>query len=258
MSWIRRFITLNQRLCAKVEARLPERFTRHQYTTYKYEVARLIDARPGAMVLDLGGGKECPFLPFVERPEKCFVVSVDISAEELRGNRDVKHRVVADVSAPTLPFAPSSVDLIASRSVVEHLRDTAGFFANCRNLLRPGGCTVHTFPCRYSPFALLNRLLPDWVARRALYYFYPEWEEACGFPTHYDRCYYSAIMQIAENCGFKIVRIDMRYYQAIYYTFFFPLYLMMLTYDLTLYALDARNLACQMLLVTRPRSPSAE
>jgi len=248
---VRRLISLNQWICLKIEGLLPQRFTQHLHTIYRYEVARLANASPNPVILDIGGGKECPFLPHLERPEQCLIVALDISESELRRNQDVRNRVAADASAPSLPFAPTTVDVIASRSVVEHVHDVAKFFGNCAELLRPGGYAVHTFPCKYSPFALLNRILPNRVAQRLLYFFYPEWEEACGFLAYYDRCCYSEIVQLANNCGLEIVQVEIRYYQAIYYTFCVPMYLVMLAYDLIMYALDARNLACQLLIFTR-------
>ena len=251
MSFIRRFISINGWLCLKVEEILPRRFTQHLHTIYRYEVARLINASHNPVILDIGGGKECPFLDHLEHPEQCLIVAIDISESELRRNKDIRSRVAADASAPSLPIAPSTVDFIASRSVVEHLPDVARFFANCAELLRPGGYAIHTFPCKYSPFALLNRILPNWIAKRILYFFYPEWEETCGFLAYYDRCYYPEIIKIVNNCGLDVVRVEIRYYQAIYYTFCFPIYLLMLAYDLFVYAIDARGLACQLLIFTR-------
>jgi SAM-dependent methyltransferase len=214
-------------------------------------VAKLINAASRPVILDVGGGKECPFLPHLENPDQCLIVAIDISENELRTNKDVRNRVIADASATSFPFAPAAVDFIASRSVVEHLPDVARFFANCAEVLRPGGYAIHTFPCKYAPFALLNRILPNRMAQRILYFAYPEWEAVCGFPAHYDHCCYSEIMRLADDCGLQVVRVEIRYYQAIYYTFFFPLYLIILAYDLTIYFLDTRDLACQLLVFTR-------
>ncbi len=251
MSLFQSFVSINRLLCLKIEGYLPTRFTQHLHTIYRYEVARLINASSNPVILDVGGGTECPFLPHLEHPEQCLIVALDISESELRRNKEIRSLVAADAAAASLPFAPSSVDFITSRSTVEHVRDVARFFGNCAELLRPGGYAIHTFPCKYSPFALLNRILPNWLAKRILYLFYPEWKEMCGFLAYYDHCCYSDIVNLLDNCGMEIMHIEIRYYQAIYYTFFFPLYLIMVSYDLIVYALDARNLACQLLIFTR-------
>src|SRR5438105_692758 len=136
---IRRFISVNHWLSLRVEGLLPKKFTRHLHTVYRYEVAKLINASSRPVILDVGGGKECPFLPHLEHPEQCLIVAIDISESELRINKDVRNRVIADASATSFPFAPAAVDFIASRSVVEHLPNVARFFSNCAEVLRPGG-----------------------------------------------------------------------------------------------------------------------
>jgi hypothetical protein len=59
---------LNRRMSRAVERRLPAAFTRHLHTIYKYDVAAAVNRRLGQTVLDIGGGRECPFLPAVRNP----------------------------------------------------------------------------------------------------------------------------------------------------------------------------------------------
>jgi SAM-dependent methyltransferase len=47
-----------------------------------------------------------------------------------------------------LPIATSTVDVVANFQVLEHLGDQAGFLAECRRVLRPGGLLVVTTPNR--------------------------------------------------------------------------------------------------------------
>src|SRR5262249_394341 len=150
----------------------------------------------GQVVLDIGGGKECPFLAFVKSPAEHLIVAMDFSEGELRQNRQLESRVVADAAAPQLPLRDSSADVIASRSVIEHLHAVSAFFTNCARVLRPGGTLVHTFPCKFSPFSIINQVIPNPVARKLLRYFQPQWQEECGFPAFYDRCYFSAISDL--------------------------------------------------------------
>jgi ubiquinone/menaquinone biosynthesis C-methylase UbiE len=193
MSLLARFSAANRRVSEAIEARLPALFTRHLHTLYKYEVANFVNCRTGQVVLDIGGGKECPFLPFVGEPGAHLLIAVDSSDEELRHNSDLDNKIVADAAALGIPFRDASADLIVSRSVVEHLHDNTMFFANCARVLRPGGFLVHTFPCKFAPFSLINQLLPNRLTRRLLAYFHPQWQDDCGFPAFYDHCYFSAI-----------------------------------------------------------------
>lgn len=256
MSFAARFIAANRRLSRAAEDLLPQSFRRHLHTLYKYEVAERIDRRPHQVVLDIGGGKSCPFVQFLDEPLRHTIIAVDADEAELRRNFDLGDKLVADAAAPHLPFRDGSADLIVSRSVVEHLCDNRAFFANCARILRPGGALIHTFPCRFAPFALLNQILPNRVTRRLIALFHPQWQDECGFPARYDRCWFSGMRRLLETCGFENPRFTFRYYQSIYFDFFFPLYLVMLSYDLIVFALGLRNLACAMLVIAERPAPA--
>ena len=248
MSLLARFLAANRRLSKFTEDHLPISFRQHLHTLYKYEVSALVNRRNGQLAIDIGGGKECPFLPFVLNKDINLIVSIDNSEEQLRYNRMLRCKVVADAAAAELPFRDGSADIIASRSVVEHLSDNAAFFGNCARVLRPGGVLVHTFPCKFAPFALLNRCIPNWLTRCLLAYFHPQWKDECGFRAFYDRCYFSAIRTLLATNGFKNPQFVFRYYQSIYFDFFYPLYILMLAYDLLIWLFSARNLACGILV----------
>jgi SAM-dependent methyltransferase len=246
--WMRlsaRFFAVNRQLCWAVENRLSLAFTRHIQTLYKYEVAAQLNRRPGQVVLDVGGGKECPFLPYVEDPRTHLVIALDCSEEELRMNPLLGHKVVADAAADGFPFRDGSADLVVSRAVVEHIRDNAAFFRNCASILRPGGVMIHAFSGRFAPFALINQLLPNRLTRRLIGYLHPYWREEgnYGFPAFYNRCYFSAIQHLLRWNGFQNANFTLLYYQSTYFTFFFPLFVLMLFYDAVISLLGVRNLA---------------
>ena len=256
MRLLTRFFDLNRRLSLAVEARLPATFTQHPPTLYRRRVADAINRRPGQVVLDVGGGKDCPFLPYVDEPGAHLIVAFDYSEEELRRNRRLDNRVVGDAALAGLPFRDASADLVVSRSVVEHIRDNRAFFANCARALRPGGTMIHTFPGRFAPFALINQVLPNWLARRLLAYFFPEWVN-CGFVAFYNRCYYSGVSDLVRRNGLDNAYYTLTYYQSLYFTAFFPLYCLMLLYDLFVWGCGIRNLASAILVTAdRPRKPA--
>jgi ubiquinone/menaquinone biosynthesis C-methylase UbiE len=242
------FMAANRRAAGAIEMRLPAVFRRHLHTLYKYEAAAWLNARPGQVVLDIGCGRECPFLPFVDKPDAHLIIGIDCSSHELRFNPDLSVKIVADAAADAFPLRDASVDLVVSRSVIEHLSDNDVFFANCARVLRPGGALVHTFACKFAPFAVINQLLPNAIARRLLAWFQPQWTEECGFPAHYNNCYFSAVRRLLERHGFHDARFSFRFYQSIYFNFFLPFYVPMLLYDLIIWRLGVRNLACAILV----------
>jgi len=221
--------------------------------TYEQVVAGRINAATGQLIVDVGGGKSCPYVRFIQNASVQTIVGVDISVTELALNRDVGHRVVADV-AHWMPFRDGSVDLVSSRSVVEHLSDVTKFFENCRCALKDGGYVIHLFPCKFAPFSIINQILPNKIARIILFYFHPDYKDDCGFKAYYDRCYPAAIGKILHQNDFEIAHQEFGYYQAHYFDFFLPLYIVMTLYDLVISAMGLQNLSCQMLIVARRRN----
>ena len=254
MSLAHSFIDLNRKASRAVESRLPNLFKQHLHTLYKFRVADLINEQRARVTLDVGTGKECPFLPFVRDPRLHVIIGVDCSEHELSRNADLPLKIVAD-AAGGLPFRDGSMDLVVSRSVVEHIKDNHAFFADCSRVLGPGGILVHTFPGKFTPFALLNRMMPNALAKRLLAYLHPDWKDECGFIAYYDKCYFSAIQKLLDQNGLCDAQFTFRYYQSIYYEFFFPLYAVMLLYDLVIWFFGIRNFACGILFVASRGSP---
>lgn len=251
MSRFRTFIDRNKRLSALTRNRLPPHWIGEDLKTVQERlVPDLIQRLERPLVIDIGGGRHCAFAARTPLDNGTTLVAMDISEEELRLNRDVALRVAADATRP-LPLRDASVDLIVSRSVIEHLEDTRTHIAHVYRCLRKGGYLVSVFPSRYSPFALINRAMGNRAARDTLFYFHPNFKGACGFKAYYDRCYYTAFKDMLEAEGFTLVDIRVRYFQSLYYDFFYPAFLLSLAYDLTIRAAGVKNLGAQILVVAR-------
>lgn len=242
------FFRYNRSICEKIEDRLPQAMTLSFNRLYEATVREAMNDSPGKVVVDIGGGKKCFVSEFRNSNLDTRIYAFDISESELRLNTGVDGKVVSDVTA-ALPLAGKSVDLMTSRSLMEHLSDTGAFMAHAYGVLKRGGYFIHLCPGKFTPFALINQILPPSIARRILYFFHPNFADECGFRAFYNKTYYSGVKRNLENAGFRVVEIRTRYYQSIYYTFFVPLYLTVLLYDWIVYALGIRNLAAQLLIV---------
>ena len=57
---------------------------------------------------------------------------------------------------------------------------------------------------------LINKLLPNRLARRLVANLHPEWreEDNYGFLAFYDRCYFSAVRDLLDSNGFENLRFD--------------------------------------------------
>ncbi len=249
-AFFRRFFQWNTAFCDRIENQLPIGFRPPLLVAHEKTAADIINTLPDAKVIDIGGGHNCSFARHRRAELNTYIIGMDILADELAQNPLIDAAVVADACRP-LPLQDGSIDVIVTRSVLEHLRDNASFLQDAQRVLRGSGYMVHVFPCKFSPFALLNQLLPNKFAQRLLYYFFPQWRATCGFKAYYKNCYYPRMISVMKASGLCVEQVRFRYYQSIYFKFFVPLYLLSLLYDLILWRLDVRLLACQMLMVVR-------
>ena len=183
-------------------------------------------------------------------------MAVDVAPEELASNRDVDETRVADI-VHGLPFEDGEVQLIASRTVLEHVPDIDAFFRHAARVLVPGGLTIHLIPSRYSLFAIAARLLPFGPTKAVLHRLYPWTSEVVEFPVFYDRCYPSGIKESLKRNGFQHVRIEATYNQTDYFAAFFPAYLLCLLYESIVRRLGLRNLAAYMVVIAE-RAPGGK
>lgn len=251
---VNKFLDINRAICERIEDRLPDSFTASLLALHLRAVAKLANRRPNQVLVDAGGGRKSPYRKFMDPRMETYVLALDISEEELNENDSATSAAAADLSI-SIPLKDESADLIATRSLIEHLEDTESFLRECQRVLKPGGCVINVFPSKFSPFSIINQVLPTRLARFLLYSFHPDWTESCGFRAYYDNCNYSAVKRTAEQSGLIIESFNLRYYQSIYFNFFVPFYLVSLCYDLILSSIGIKNLCCQIMLIARKADP---
>ena len=246
---LKRFFEINRGLCKRIESRLPQARI-PIFRLYEKVVVGYMNARPNQIILDIGGGKSCPFAQYRDPRLNARIIAVDVSREALENNHDVDEKRVADVTQG-LPFGNGEVDLIVSRTVLEHLQNPEAFIGIARRILKRNGYFITLFPSKFAPFAFLNVLLPEKVSTKLLSYFFPESRSLTGFPAFYEKCYYSAIKSLLEKHGFVTLDTYLSYYQSHYFRFFVPLFLASALYEIVLQALGAKDLCAYVLVVAR-------
>lgn len=247
------FLIVNRRMSHWLEARLPQKADDPQLI-YLDAIARHLTSISGpAVVVDVGGGRECHFARFRPTEADIRIVAVDVSAEELAANEDVDDKHVADVTKE-LPFDPATVDLIVSEAVLEHLADTESFIFHCARVVRPGGAFISLFSSKFSPHAIANRVLPAGWSAVLLRTLVPGSTGRLGFPAHYDRTYASEITRLLERHGFSVADLRVSYYQSQYFESLAPLFVFSALYELCIRALGLRDLAAYVVVVAERRS----
>jgi SAM-dependent methyltransferase len=211
---------------------------------------------PGLRVLDVGGGKLPAFAEPVKREWGLHVVGLDVSRHELEqaapGAYD--ERVVGDVA--TVRFRPT-FDLIVSRFVLEHVRNTPAALANMAAALRPGGVMAHLLPSSRAGYAIVNRLIGNRLARGLLHALYPACRPFSGFEAYYDHCTPGEMSGLCHDEQLKIVELT-PYYRSDYFRFCLPIHTLEVGRQLLCMKLGIRDLAESFALVARKPAEVSE
>jgi SAM-dependent methyltransferase len=104
----------------------------------------------------------------------------------------------------TIPLVAESVDIVAMRSVVEHLADPPAVLGGLRRVLKPGGWIVALAPSRWYYASVIGRLMPSRLARATLeFIFGPTAYD--NFPTWYRANTPRAMGAAAREAGLVLV-----------------------------------------------------
>jgi SAM-dependent methyltransferase len=180
-------------------ARISRYYTsdRHPYRILENEALRYV--RPQCVLLDAGCGHAAPLLlnlaPHVGR-----AIGVNVGTAKPPGMEYIQ----ADLAH--MGLHQESVDLVVSRSVLEHLPVPLDVFRELHRILRPGGRFVFLTPNRWdyaslAALAIPHPLHPVLVRRLT------DRKEWNTFPTFYRANTNRAIRRLARQCGFEVESI---------------------------------------------------
>lgn len=179
---------------------------------YRLLRRRLRDiARPGLTILDAGCGHTAPNLQEL-RGSGARLIGIDLVRLEPQDGMEL---IEADLGKVPLP--DRSIDLIYSRSVMEHVVDPDAVYAESARLLKPGGRWIFLTANRWDYVSLVSRLTPNrfhaGIVRRM-----EGREEFDVFPTAYKTNDRRQIARHAARHGFAIDRFERHgQYPAMFY-----------------------------------------
>lgn len=241
------FFALNARASRRVAAALHIESDKPFWRRFEVEAARTLAALPpGSRAVDLGGGRRCVYASVLRNRSSVNLVAVDVSAEELALNTDVDETIVAE--AGYLPFPDSSIDLILSRTVLEHVPDVPQAAREMARVTRPGGTSLHFLPGRNALFAVAARTLPFGPLLRLLHAVSPTTRGEVEFEVHYDHCHPVAIERAFRAAGFREVRVETCWAASGYFEPFVPLFLLVSAYEAIVRTLGVKRLASYMIV----------
>ena len=199
------------------------RYEDHPYRIFERSVDRML--RPEHTLLDAGCGRTAPVLvKYLGRARR--LVGVDlVDFPAVIPGIDLLH---GDLNRIDLPDA--SVDLVISRSVMEHVEDPVAVYAETNRVLRPGGHFIFLTANRWDYASLIATAIPNrfhpWIVSRV-----EGREDHDVFPTQYRTNTQAAVRRYAAGAGFDIVSFDYLGQYPSYFMFNGALFLLATGYE---------------------------
>jgi ubiquinone/menaquinone biosynthesis C-methylase UbiE len=225
----------------------------HPYRVFERRVDQLL--KPTDVLLDAGCGRSAPVLRhYLGRAQRLIGVEVveftDVPAGIETHNSDLAN----------LPLGDSSVDLIMSRSVFEHLSDPSSAYKEFARVLRPGGRVVFLTANMWDYGTLVARMVPNRFHARIVERVEGR-EEQDTFPTEYKTNTRAAVNRHAKAANLEVEAFDYLNQYPNYLMFNGALFLLGVWFErLTSYFNALRFLRGWILVTlrkdTKPRSPS--
>lgn len=219
----------------------------HPYELFEREVAAAL--RPGDTLLDAGCGRTAPVLAkFRGRAARLVGVDLVDFTTEVAGIELIK----GDLARVPLP--DGSVDLIMSRSVMEHVTDPLAVYTELGRLLRPGGRLIFLTANLWDYAALIAKAIPNrfhpWIVSRT-----EGRAEQDVFPTAYRTNTRRAVERWAAATGFQVESVRHLSQYPNYFMFSAPLFLLATAYEKTIRKVEALGFLRGWILASLRKRP---
>jgi len=191
-------------------------------------------------ILELGGVSR----PVLQKNESYRYVGIDIDDEFIH-YKYYDGFYCRSVEDPL----PEKGDLIFSKYLMEHVKDVKTSYKNQLLGLNHGGRMIHLYPLGYHPFSLLNKLVGNKLARKIIPLIRKGSEGVTGYPAYYSLGNAYSLERFFKKQ--KGIKVEFKYhYGAVdYFTFFFPLALIISLFNHIVKILGAKIFASNVLLV---------
>jgi SAM-dependent methyltransferase len=183
--------------------RLKDRFfgaDEHPYRTFERKIDSLIT--PESTLLDAGCGRTAPVLAKYRGRAK-RLIGIDL----VEFNAPIDGIELLNSDLTRIPLEDQSVDVVMSRSVMEHVVDPARVYGEISRVLRPGGRFVFMTGNFWDYAAIITNLVPNrfhpWIVART-----EGRAEIDVFPTAYKTNTRSAVNRWSRGAGFQVVSYE--------------------------------------------------
>ena len=171
----------------------------HPYLVLDRLVAGHVDSQ--SVVLEIGCGRTAPLLRRLA-PRARRVIGLDVVRFEANPLMPL-----LSASADAVPLAGNSIDLIFSRSVLEHIEHPARVFREWQRLLRPGGRAIFLTPNLWDYASIGSALIPS-ALHPVLVQRLEGRSPEDTFPTFYRANTSFRIRRLAREAGLNVERLE--------------------------------------------------
>jgi ubiquinone/menaquinone biosynthesis C-methylase UbiE len=205
----------------------------HPYRTYEQVILDHIG--PGSVVLDAGCGKNAPVLQKLVGYGK-YLIGIDVCGLHKVEGYDSLDLLKSDLQ--TISLKNNSVDVVISRSVLEHVENPEKAYREIHRILKSGGHLICLTPNYYDYASLIAKLIPNQFHSRIVRLTEGR-NENDTFPTYYRSNTERDIKKLAKTTGFEVKQIDYLGQYPSYFMFSPMLFILGTVYDKMICAFDS-------------------
>lgn len=152
-------------------------------------------------ILDAGCGTGGMLSEFKHIPKK--IIGIDADSQSLDKNTIISNKIHG--SLERIPLGDSSMDMVISEFVIEHLKNPLYVFREINRVLKPTGVFVFITPNIINPIMLSSKLLPysihTWMRKKFLK------KNEKTHKTYYRANSYHKLIRLGKRSGFKNTEI---------------------------------------------------
>jgi SAM-dependent methyltransferase len=181
--------------------RLRTRFFRdedHPYRLLEREIEQR--TRPDCVLLDAGCGRHADLL---RRFSSVIRAGIGIDMVTFLSTAPDPKITLLNGDLSRIELASESVDLVVSRSVMEHLEDPLRVYQEILRVLRPGGSFIFLTPNLWDYSAIISKIIPNRF-HSAIVRKVEGRDEKDTFAVFYRSNTTSAVNRLAQQSGFRV------------------------------------------------------
>ena len=197
----------------------------HPYKVYESAILKHISSE--SVVLDAGCGRTAPVLQKLVGYGK-YLIGIDVCGLQKAKGNDSLYLLKSDLQ--TISLRDNSVDVVISRSVLEHIGNPEKAYREIHRILKPGGHFIFLTPNFYDYTSLLAKMIPNRFHSRIVRLTEGR-DEDDTFPTYYRSNTGRDVKKLAKTTGFQVTRIDYLGQYPSYFMFSPMLFILGTVYD---------------------------